>query len=68
MKSKILKIINPIMAILFLLVLSAAVFHKQIPHDSYELLHVIPGFLLSACIILHFILNWGWVKQQLKKK
>ena len=57
-----LKILNPVIGLLFLSQFLTAVFHGSIPPETYELLHEGGGLALTALIVLHLILNWGWIK------
>lgn len=36
--------------------------------NAYTMLHVYPGYALVLLIVLHVILNWGWVKMHYFKK
>ncbi len=57
-----LKIVNPVIGLLFLSQFLTAVFHGSLSHEAYELLHEGGGLVLTALIVLHLILNWGWIK------
>ncbi len=57
-----LKILNPIVGFLFLNQFLTGVFHGALSHDTYEVLHGGGGLVLTALILLHLILNWGWIK------
>jgi hypothetical protein len=70
LKAKLLKIVNPILIlnalvqalsglILFLLVRFPN-FPVRVPY--LDEIHSYAGLALSALIIIHFILNWAWVK------
>jgi hypothetical protein len=68
---KMLKILNPIMAITFLVTIKAVFLYKYSPFFNlkgsetvYEI-HEIAGKLLFLMIILHIILNWNWIKSQI---
>ena len=63
-----LKILNPIIGLLMLNQLLTSVFHESISNEIYELLHGGGGLALTALIVLHLILNWGWIKTSYFKK
>ena len=58
----ILKILNPIVAILFLNQILTGLLHAVIPKGAYEFLHEGGGIFFAVAVILHVILNWNWVK------
>lgn len=57
-----LKILNPILAALFLNQVIVGLCHKLLPHEAFEILHQGGGIFLTTAIFLHVILNWNWVK------
>ena len=65
-KAAALKIVNPIIAVLFISQASTGIFHKAVSHELFELLHEKGGYLLAAGIVLHIALNWGWIKNSLR--
>ena len=67
-KIKILKILNPIIAILVLNQAITGIFHKAIYYETYEWLHGGGGIVTLLAIILHVILNWNWVRTTLLRK
>ncbi len=60
-KTKYLKIINPILALFFILQALTGMFHELIPHKAYEKLHGAGGLLLIIFGLVHIYLNWGWI-------
>ena len=68
MKFTILKIINPILALLLLNQVLTAIFHDAISHEAFEILHQGGGVAFAATAALHLILNWNWVKANFFKK
>ncbi len=63
-----LKILNLIIGLLFLNQFLTGVFHDSISDEIYELLHEGGGLTLTALIVLHLILNWGWIKASYFRK
>ena len=61
-RNLILKILNPILAILFLNQILTGIFHDAIPKEAYEFLHEGGGISFAVAAVLHVILNWNWVK------
>jgi hypothetical protein len=64
----ILKILNSILAILFLNQLLTALLHDAIPKKAYEFFHAGGGISFAVAAVLHVILNWNWVKANFFKK
>jgi hypothetical protein len=60
-----LKILNPILALLFLNQILTGLFHGFLPHDVFEIVHQGGGIILATATLLHVILNWNWVKANL---
>jgi len=67
-KSKALKILNPILVILFLDQALTGIFHDFIPYEIFEKVHGIVGYFLAAAVALHIYLNWSWIKSTFFKK
>ena len=61
-KLKLLKIINPIIGILFLGQAISGIFHEMIPYEIFGKAHGTGGYLLVAGIIVHITLNWSWIQ------
>lgn len=69
-KTGLLKVINILLAVDFLIIAGTAVSHGiLIETGYYRQFHAYPGFLLIALVAVHLFLNWNWVKiTYLKKK
>lgn len=63
-----IKIVNIIIAVLILNQAASAILRGLIGREAFEVLHEGGGILLLMGIILHVILNWGWVRVQYFKK
>lgn len=61
-KSTVLKILNPILAVLLVSQAVTGIFHARIPYETYEIVHGGGGYLFVAGVALHILLNWSWVK------
>lgn len=64
-RNSVLKILNPILALLFLNQILAGLFHQSLPRNVFEILHQGGGIILAVATLLHVILNWNWVKANL---
>ena len=68
---KLLKILNPIQAVIFLAVATAIVLLKTNAFASAEVnntiykTHIIAGQIFIGLAIIHIILNWNWIKTQI---
>jgi hypothetical protein len=61
-KKSALKFLNIIIAVLILNQATTAALSDFIGPETFEVLHEAGGALLLLGIIIHVILNWGWVK------
>jgi len=61
-RNSIFKILNPVVAILFLNQILTGILHDAIPKEAYEFFHEGGGILFAVAVVLHVILNWNWVK------
>ena len=66
-KSKMLKILNPILALLVITQGLSAVLGDQLPREAFEVIHEGGGAALLVGIILHVVLNWNWVHSNFLK-
>ena len=66
-KLKALKILNPILGILFIVQAGSGMFHGMIPWEIFEKVHGTTGYLFAAGVVTHFILNWSWIKANFLK-
>ncbi len=57
-----LKYINPVIAILIVSQLLSALLSEILSPKIFDVWHKGGGLLLFIGILLHLILNWGWVK------
>ena len=66
-KTTALKIVNPILIILFLLQASSGILHDFV-YSFFEIVHKPVGFALVVIAVIHVLLNWSWVKAAFFKK
>jgi hypothetical protein len=57
-----LKILNPILLVLFISQAVTGLFHEKISADAFEFFHEGGGMILIVLILLHIILNFNWFK------
>lgn len=63
-KTQILKILNPILAVLLAFQLLAGPLPDLVPYN----VHRLTGILLGIGIGLHLYLNWSWIRANLLKR
>lgn len=64
-KNTILKVINPILALLIVTQALSALLHDQIGHEAFEVIHEGGGLVLVVVSAIHLALNWSWVRTNL---
>jgi hypothetical protein len=69
-KPLMLKVVNPLVGLAFVLLVGGAIGYKAglIGYSHFTRVHPIVGFIFAALIILHIILNWGWIKMNFLPK
>jgi len=67
-RNSILRILNPILAVLFLNQSLTGILHDTISREAYEFLHGGGGILVTITVVLHVILNWNWIKATFYRK
>ena len=67
-KNTALKILNPILLILLVNQAATVLLRPKLSHEIFESLHKGGGAIFIALAILHFILNFNWVKASYFKK
>ncbi len=67
-RNNMLKIVNPILAVLVTSQILTGVFGRALPYTAFEILHKDGGFVLAGVAVLHLILNWNWVKANYFKR
>lgn len=68
MKKFVLKILNPVIALLLLNQSFTALISGALSHELFEKLHQTGGALLLLGAVIHLLLNWNWVKATYFKK
>ena len=67
-KSVQLKVLNVLLGLLIVSQGLSGLFRDSLPEETFEHIHVPGGLLIMAGVILHVVLNWGWVKANFWKK
>lgn len=68
MKSKWLKILNPILGLAFVFQIAVGFSSDIISIKNFELLHETGAIFLMICVIVHIYLNLNWIKANYFKK
>lgn len=63
-----LKVLNALLALLLVSQALTGLFRDSLPDAVFEDIHVPGGLLIITGVILHVILNWGWVRVNFLKK
>ena len=63
-----LKMVNPILGILFVNQIVTGLIHGRLSYETYEVLHGGGGILLALVAVLHVILNWNWIRASYCRK
>jgi hypothetical protein len=61
-RNAILKILNPILVVLFINQAVTVLFLDELPAKAFQIFHKGGGAILLILIAVHFILNFNWVK------
>ncbi len=64
-KNAVLKILNPILAVLVVTQALSALFGEHISYKAFEVIHKGGGAILLIGIAIHVVLNWSWVHANL---
>lgn len=64
-KNTMLKVINPILALLIVTQALSALLRDQLPPEAFEFVHEGGGFVLVVGSAIHLALNWPWVRTNL---
>ena len=69
-RQKALKVLNPVMFLVFLSVSAGGVAKllDAVEYVTFKWVHPVLGLTLVVLGVLHFILNWPWVRQQFGRK
>jgi|WetSurMetagenome_2_1015567.scaffolds.fasta_scaffold811684_1 hypothetical protein len=67
-KNAILKIINPILGLLFINQILTGIFGRQLPLGMFEIFHKKAAVVFACVVVVHLILNWNWIKANYFKR
>ena len=67
-RNMMLKLLNPILAVLFVSQIMTGIFHGSLPHEVFEIMHEGGGMLLALAALLHVVLNWNWIRTTYLKR
>ena len=68
MKNQVLKILNPALGVLFLNQVIMGLLNDVLPRKVFEVMHGRGGMVFAVLVVLHLVLNWGWVKANFLQK
>jgi K+ transporter len=63
-----LKIVNPILMLVFITLATSGIFHEAISYEIFHNIHPVLGFTFIALAFLHLSLNYSWIKQNITRK
>ncbi len=63
-----LKWLNIILAVIFFLQVGTVFFRPMIPGKLFFPVHAWVGRTLILAVIVHILMNWGWIKTNILKK
>jgi hypothetical protein len=66
-RTSLLKILNPILAVLLVNQVITGLLHGYLSGEAYEILHGGGGLVFAVTALLHVIMNWNWVKANFLK-
>ena len=66
-RNSLLKILNPILAVLLVNQIITGLLHGYLSEEAYEILHGGSGLVFAVAALLHVIMNWNWVKSNFLK-
>ena len=64
-KSALLKIVNPLLILLFITQALSGILHDylmEVSYETFEIIHGIGGYVFVFLVVVHVTLNWNWVK------
>jgi hypothetical protein len=59
--NKVLKVLNPILAVLLLNQAATGFLADSLPHETFEVLHEGGGVALVVVALVHLLLNGRWI-------
>lgn len=68
MKKQTLKIVNLALGVLFINQVLMGLLNDYLPHKLFEVMHGGGGMVFAVLVVLHLMLNWGWVKANFLQK
>ena len=63
-----LKVLNVLLGLLMVSQALSCFFHDRLSEENFEHIHVTGAILIVIGVILHLVLNWGWVRLNYFKK
>ena len=63
-----LKVLNALLGLLMISQALSGFFHDSLSEENFEHIHIVGAVLIIVGVILHLVLNWGWVRLNYFKK
>ena len=67
-KQRLLKIVNVLLGLDFILLVSSAMLSNVIPRQMFNMYHPLFGAVFTILVIAHISLNFKWIKANFFKK
>ena len=67
-RQHVLKLLNPVLALLFVNQIVTGMSGTSLSHEAFEILHKGGAIILSLAVATHVILNGNWIKAQYFRK
>ena len=67
-KNRILKILNPVLAVLLISQIASGLSGMSLSYKVFNVVHKGGAFVLMACALVHIALNWSWIRATYFKK
>lgn len=67
-KNKMLKLLNPVLAVLIVTQALSGLLRFQLPPEVFDVVHEGGGVTLVIGAGLHLILNWAWVRNTYRRR
>jgi undecaprenyl pyrophosphate phosphatase UppP len=63
-----MKVLNALLGLLMISQALSGLLHDRLAEETFEHVHILGGLLIVIGVILHLVLNWGWVRMNYLRK
>jgi len=67
-KNKMLKLLNPILAVLIVTQALSGMLRFHLPPKVFDVVHEGGGVVLVVGVGLHLVLNWAWIRNTYRRR